>query len=186
MKEYIQCAFLIFITISLINCSSKKNELSEAYIDNKIKVDVVIENKTLDKFYTGKLAGYSVYYGENEKVYMLVKSIDIDTTKLTVDCFGYEYIYDVEIPAKSKIKITMDTIFAINNERYSFNLDKNYGYRETLENNPYNDEQIKFFMYYTNEIMDVEYYSNYVKTINERGHPLYGYYKNGTIYFLIE
>jgi hypothetical protein len=172
--------FLVIIIFSLINCSSYKNERPKIY------VNVVIENKTQDKLYTDNLAGYSVYYGENEKVYMLVKSIDLDTSKITVDCFGHTYVYDFEIPANDKIIIKIDTIFEINNERYSFNLDEHYGYRKTLEDNPYDDDQIKFFIYYTNEIMNVEYYSNYVKTIKEKGHPLYGYYKNDTIYFLIE
>jgi hypothetical protein len=154
-------------------------------------MDVVIENKTQNKLYTGKLSVHSLHCGDNEKVYNLVTSIDYDTSNMTIDCFGGDYIYDIEIPANDIIIIKMDKnqkdkIFEINNERYSIKFDKQYGYKTIIENNFYNDNEIKFLIYYTNKKINVKYYSDYVETIKENGYPLYGYYKNGVVYFLIK
>jgi hypothetical protein len=184
MKRYIQYSFLLFIIITLLNCSFDKNKRAKIYID------VVIENKTQNKLYTGKLDVHSLYCGDNEKVYNLVTSIDYDASNMTFDCFGGNYVYDIEIPANDIIKIKMenkiDKIFEINNERYSIELDKQYGYKTIFEDNSYNDNEIKFLIYYTNKKINVKNYSDYVETIKEKGYQLYGHYKNGVVHFLIE
>ena len=181
MKNYLRYCVLLLICFSLINCSflNKKHEQS------KVFVDVIIDNKTKDTLYTGELASYSLHYGEHKKVYYLVRSIDVDTTKYSVDCWINTYIFDNEIPAYSSIKLKVAfSTFPINTERKYF--EKHSDNIGSIESNPYEENQIMFFIYYTKESINIQYYTNYVNLIKEKGYPLYGTYKNGTIYFIID
>jgi hypothetical protein len=175
--------YLLFICITLFNCVSYKS-----YNNTRpnIYVNVVVENNTSDTFFTGKLSGHSLHYCENEKIYSLITLIDWDTSSITMDCFSSTYIYDVVIPPEEKLLLNIDMFpFPINNEKYTFILDENYGIIEKLENDTYNNDEVKFLIYYTKEPFNIQYYKNYAEHIKNNGYTLIGHIENGIIYFVI-
>jgi hypothetical protein len=176
-KKYL----LLSICLSLFNCVSYKNTRPNIYID------VVIENKTSDTFFTGKLSGHSLHYGENEKTYSLITLIDRDASNISIDSYDSTYVYDVAIPPKEKLLINIDMFpFTINNERYTFTYSDHYGIIANLENTPYNNDEIKFLIYYTKEPFDIQYYEDYAEHIKNNGYTLIGHIENEIIYFVIE
>jgi hypothetical protein len=173
-KKYL----LLTICLSLFNCLSYNNN------QPTILIDVVIENNTSETLFTGEFSGHSLHYGKDTKNYSLVMPIYYDTSSISMDCYNSLYIYDVVILPKNKLSLKID-IFPINNEKYTFILDEHYGIIEKLEDDPYNDDEINFLMYYTKESFNIQYYKNYVEHIKINGYPLIGHIKNGIVYFVI-
>jgi len=88
----------------------------------------------------------------------------------------------VKIKPNSVTNFKIKDYFSINNEGGEpFFEDMDYIY----ERKYYKNNEIKFLMYYSMKPFSIEGYNNYSKYMQENGHPLFGYIKNGKIYFII-